>query len=522
MTFPVQLKFDREAREELLKGMEVVYKAVSKTLSPKGRNVAINQPGLPPQVIHDGVNTAKKINLEEHFTDMGAQMLKEASLQTGKEAGDGTTTSTIIAYNIAKKGNELVTAGYNAMLLRQEIEEASKMVVDQIKDLSKPVKTKKEKEQIATISAANKEMGNLIAEVVDKVGKDGIITIEESRGVDTYVEYKQGFEFDRGYISRYFVTKGDEAIIENPYILTTDISINNEHQIVPFLEMLLKKGIKNLVIIGNVQEEALSTLVINKLKGNLNVVVVNPPGYGESQLSELEDIAILTAGKVISKDSGRTLDSVVLEELGRASKFIATNETSKIIDGLVNGDGVYTRIKEIKESLENTQIPYQINLKKQRLARLSGTVAIIYVGAQSDPELSDRKERIDDALNATKSAMEEGIVAGGELTLLYISRSLDWPKTNGATILKEAIKTPFETLIENSGYNYAEVWGRLNPLTYPQGIEVMSGEKVDLIKKGIIDPAKVVRIALEKAVSVAVMAITTEVLISEPYKKEDD
>jgi chaperonin GroEL len=520
--FAVQLKFDREAREKLLEGMEVVYKAVSKTLSPKGRNVAINQPGVPPRVIHDGVGVAKTINLEGHFEDMGAQLLKEASLQTGKEAGDGTTTSTIIAYNIAKKGNEMVTAGYNPMLLKDELNETSKFVIEKLKELSKPIKTKEEMTQVAVISAGDKEMGTLVADVVSEVGKDGLVTIEESRGVDTYVEYKKGFEFDRGFSSKYFVTKEDEAIIEEPYILITDIKINNSEQIVPFLENLLKKGVKNLVIIGDVQEEALSTLVLNKLKGNLNVVAVQVPGYGENQLSELEDIAILTGGVVISKDTGREIKSVVPEELGRATKFVATIENSKIIGGKGNEKLIKTRIKEIEDSIKITKAPYNINLKKSRLSRLSGTVAIIYVGAHSDPELSDRKERIDDALNATKSAVEEGIVAGGEITLLCISQDLEWPKTSGGNILKEAIKSPFEKLVENAGYNYAEVWGKLSPLEYPYGIDVSDGNKKNMIRAGVIDPTKVVRIALEKAVSVAGMCLTTEVLISEPYKEDEN
>jgi chaperonin GroEL len=521
MTIQVKVLFDRDAREKLLEGMEVVYKAVSKTLSPKGRNVAINRSGLPPQIIHDGVNTAKQINLDEHFADMGAQLLKEASLQTGKEAGDGTTTSTILAYNIAKKSNELITAGYNAMMLKDELEEASKYVVSKLQELSLPIKTKAEMVQVATVSAGNKDMGVLVADVIDKVGKDGLFSVEESNSINTYVEYKSGFEFDRGYLSRQFATKGEEAVIDDPYILITDIPLNNEHQIVPFLENLLSKNIKNLVIIGDVQEEALATLVVNKLKGNLRTVVVAPPGYGENRINELEDIAILTGGSVILKDTGRELKSVVVEELGRASKFVATQEMSKIIDGRGNEQLVKARIDEIKTLVEITKTQYQKNLAKQRLARLSGTIAIIYVGAQSDPELMDKKERIDDALNATKSAVDEGIVAGGEITLLYISQLLDWTTDNGANILKEAIKEPFKKLIENAGYDYAEVWGKLSPLEYPTGIDVMDGKKKNLIKAGILDPVKVVRTALEKAVSVAMMAVTTECLISEPYKEAD-
>jgi len=518
--FPVNLKFKNEAREGLLKGINIVADAVSTTLGPKGRNVAINLPGLPPTVIHDGVGVAKKIDLTNEWEDMGAQLVKEAALQTSKKAGDGTTTSTILARAIATEGFENIVAGANPMTLKAEIEEAYQIVSKYIKELSVDISTLEKKEQVATISAASPEIGKMIAEVVHKVGEHGLINIEESKSFDTYVEYKQGLEFDRGYASYYFVTDQakNEAVIENPYILITDIKINRGYQIVPFLEMLNKKGIRDLVIIGEVLEDALATLVLNRVKAGLRVVSVQPPAYGDRQIHELEDMAILTGATLIPDDSGRELKSVVVEELGRADKFVADVDKSKIIGGRGEKTAVEGRIAELEKAIKNANTPYDAEIKTQRLAKLAGTAAVIFVGAVSDPELSDKKERVDDAVNATKAAVEEGIVAGGEITLLHIS-SLDiFPNTLGAKILREALKAPFKKLMENSGYDYAEVWGKVK---YPVGIDVMDGKQKDLIKSGVIDPTKVCRLALENAVSVATMAMTTDVLISEPYEKED-
>ena len=522
MSRPATLKFNAQARRKLLKGMNVVAEAVGTTLGPKGRNVAINQPGLVPRVIHDGVGVAKRIDLEDEFEDMGAQLLKEASLQTSKKAGDGTTTSTILAGAIVNKGFENITAGSNAMTLKQEIEDASRKLVEELRKLSKPITTLEEKKHVARISAANEKIGDMVAEAVNKVGPEGIVTIEESKSIDTYVDYKQGFEFDRGFYSQYFVTNGDkdEAVIEDPHILITDIKINRSHQIVPFLENLFKNNIKNLVIIGEVQEEALATLVVNKLRGAINVVAVQAPAFGDRRIHELEDIATLTGGKVIAAESGREIKSVVKEELGRASKFICDIDKSQIIGAMGDKGAIEFRINQLKESVKNANTPYDGDIKRQRLAKMAGTAAIIYVGAQSDPELSDKKERVDDAVNATKAAVEEGIVAGGEITLLYLSLATWWIETAGSRILREAIKAPFKKLIENAGFDYAEVWGKLSPLEYPFGIDVMDGKKKNLIKSGIIDPVKVTRLALENAVSVSTMALTTQVLISEKYLKD--
>lgn|SRR3990167_4171757 len=518
--FPVNLKFKRDAREGLLKGINIVADAVSTTLGPKGRNVAINLPGLPPNVIHDGVGVAKRIDLLDEWEDMGAQLVKEAALQTSKKAGDGTTTSTILAQAIIREGFENIVAGANPMTLKSEIEDAYQLILKEIKKLSKDISTLEEKEQVATISSASPEIGKMIAEVVHKIGEHGLITIEESKSFDTYVEYKQGLEFDRGYSSYYFVTNQErnESVIENPYILITDIKINRGYQIVPFLENLNKKGVRDLVIIGEVLEEALATLILNRVKAGLRCVSVQPPAYGDRQIHELEDMAILTGGQLIPEDSGRELKSVLVEEMGRADKFVADVDKSKIIGGMGDKAAVKGRIKDLEKSIKNANTPYDAEIKKQRLANLAGTAAVIYVGAVSDPELSDKKERVDDAVNATKAAVEEGIVAGGEITLLHVAQT-KLPDTLGAKILKEALKAPFKKLVENAGLDYAEVWSKVN---YPNGIDVMDGKEKNLIESGIIDPTKVCRLALENAVSVACMCLTTDVLISEPYPKEGE
>jgi len=511
---PVKILFGKKAQKKLIKGVNILADAVSSTLGPTARNVAINVPGHPPRVIHDGVNTAKEINLEDEFEDMGAQLVKEAALKTSVKAGDGTTTSTILAREIINLGFEQINDGKNPMILKKEIEEASLLLVAELKKLSTKIKGK-QIEEVATISSADKQIGKMVAEAIEKVGFDGIVNIEEGKGVDTYIEYKQGLEFDRGLYSPYFITNQEkqEAVIENPYILLTDIKINHNHQIVPFLENLLKRQIKDLVIIGEVQEEALATLVVNKLRGALNVIAVQAPAFGDRRIHELEDISTLIGGTVISQDSGRELKSVVIEELGRADKVVADSEKIKIIGGRGDPKG---RIDKLTKAVENAETDYMRNELKARLTNLSGKAATIYVGATSDPEMSDRKERVDDAVSATRAAVEEGIVAGGEIALLTLSKGKWWPNTIGSSLLREAIQEPYIKLLENAGL---EIEFKVD---YPFGTNVMDGGYKDLIKHGIIDPAKVVRLALENAVSVGVMALTTDSLISEVYRKEGD
>jgi len=521
--FPVEIIFDKKAREKLIKGMNIVADAVGATLGPKGRNVAINKAYGAPDIIHDGVSVAKRIDLLDHFQDMGAQLLKEAAIQTNNEAGDGTTTATILAQAIVNKGFENIQAGANPMTLKQELEEARDLVIKELKKLSREIKEDEEVEMVATISSASTEIGKIVAEAIKKTGKDGIITIEEGKGVKTEIEYKEGLEFDRGYSSSYFVTDGEraESVIEDPYILLTDIKINTQNQLVPFLEMLSKNGIKNIVIIGEVLEEAQAVMVINKIRGAFNSLAVQAPAFGERQTDELEDIAAFTGGKVISQASGRQLDSVVIEELGRADKIISDRDKTKILGGKGDKGTLAKRIKDLEEQIKIANTEYDEGIKRDRLAKLTNKAATIKVGAVTDVELSDKKERTIDAKNAAKSSIEEGIVAGGQVTLMTISQMNFWPNTPGAKILREAIKKPFRILMENAGYDYAEALGKITPIKYPMAIDVMDGEVKNMIEAGIMDPTKVERSAIEKAVSVATMALTTSVAISEPYQNKE-
>lgn len=515
MKFKSKVIFGTEARNKLLAGVNIVADAVSSTLGPKGRNVALNEMNMAPFIVHDGVTVAKRIDLFDEFEDMGAQLLKEAAIKTNEVAGDGTTTATIIARAIVERGLEQIAAGANPMTLKQDIDESLKVILEELKKLTKEITTYEETKQVATISSANPILGELVAQALKKVGKDGVITVEESRGFDTEIEYKQGMEIDRGYLSPYFVTNQNrvEAILENPYILITDIPINHNFELVPFLERFLKAGNKDLVIIGEVVEEALSTLVVNRLKGHLNVCAIQAPAFGGRRVDELNDIATLTGGVAILRDSGRQIKDVEIEELGRAGKFTADRDKSVIQEGGGDKKMLEGKIAELKEQLDVANAPHDAEIKKERIANLSGTIAVIKVGAATEIELRDKKERVIDAVNATKAAVEEGIVAGGETALLRMA-SLD------KGILFEAIKEPFKKLVENAGLDYAEVLGKLGK--YPSGIDVSDGEVKDMIKSGIIDPFKVVRSALENAVSVATMILTTNCLISEPYEKEKE
>lgn len=519
--FPSQLKFDSDARRKMLEGMNIVAEAVASTLGPQGRNVAINQPSGPPHVVHDGVTVAKRVELFDHFKDMGANLLKEAAIKTNEVAGDGTTTATILGRALVTRGIESIEAGTNPMTIKREMEAALVLLLKELKKMSKKIANEEEKEQIATISAADPVIGKLVAEAIKKTGDEGIIRVEEGEVVETMVEYKSGMEIDRGYLSPYFITDQGrvEAIIENADILITDIKMNREYELLPFLQKYLKAKRNNLVIIGEVLEQAMATLVVNHLKGSLRVVAIQPPAFGGRQIDELEDIAVLTGGTAIMKDSGRKLDSVELSELGSAGKVVSDRDKTIIFDGGGDKNAVEARVEELRAQVGVANTDYDKEVKKQRIANLGGSVAIIHVGGTTEIELRERKERVIDAVNATQAAIDEGVVAGGEITLLTLSQQDWWPETVGAGILREAIKKPFQRIIENAGYDYAEVWGKISPLKYPYGIDVIDGKKKDLIKAGIIDPVKVVRSALENAVSVATMAFTTNVLISEPYEQ---
>lgn len=516
-----ELLFDEQAREKLLKGIEIVAKAVGSTLGPKGRNVAVDQypdMDITPAVLHDGVSVARSINLVDRFEDMGARLVKDAALKTNEIAGDGTTTSTILAHAIVKEALKVVAAGENPMTIKQEIEDSLKSVLTELNRLKKDVKKDEEVRQVAEISSASQEIGRLVSEALGKIGLDGSVTVEEGKSMDTYVEYKDGMEIERGYLSPYFVTnqERDEAILLNPAILLTDKKLNYAHDLMPFLESFVKTGRKDLLVVGGeIIEEALGVLVVNKLRGTLNVVAIQAPNFGDRRIDELWDLATITGGIPLLEDEGRKLDAVGLEQLGLADKVIISREKTIFIGGGGKKEATSKRVSELKEQLKSKTItPYDRDIKEARLARLAGKVGVIHVGAATEVEMKEKKERVIDAVSASKAAMEEGIVAGGEVALLYASTS---PFVKflgvGGVILKEALKQPFKVLLSNSGYDYAEVLQKMSGKEYPFGVDVMDGAVKDLIKSGIIDPVKVTRSALENAVSVGVMAITTNCLI---------
>lgn len=513
MNKPVkELKFDTEARQKLLVGLNKVANAVGSTLGPKGRNVAIWEPYGAPRVLHDGVSVANSIDLEDKFEDSGAQLIKEAARKTNDKAGDGTTVTTVLTQAIVNEALQNIQAGANPMTLKEGIEDSLKVALKELEKLTKKIETDEEIEQIATISAASPEIGKMVAEAVKKVGSEGIITVEEGKGMETTVEYKQGMEIDRGYLSPYFVTNQEtvECVIEDPYILLTDKKINYARDLLPFVEKFVQES-KNLVIFcGECVEEGMALLVVNKLRGAINVVAVQAPAYGDRRVDELQDIALLTGGAAILEDSGRGLDSVEITELGRAEKVIVDRDKTVIINGKGDATG---RIAELREQLKLANTEFDKQIKGQRLAKLAGSVAVINVGAATEVELRERKERVIDAVNATKAAVSDGIVAGGEITLLNLARNSDG-------ILERAMREPFMKLMTNAGFKLMDVSANMAGKPYPYGIDVMDGEVKDLIAAGIIDPVKVTRSALENAVSVAGMIMSTDTVIA-PVEKEE-
>ncbi|MCL4415394.1 MAG: chaperonin GroEL [Actinobacteria bacterium] len=532
--------YNQDAREALLKGVDQLADAVATTLGPKGRNVALDKKWGAPSIIHDGVTVAKEIELPDPFQNMGAQLVKEAASKTADVAGDGTTTSTVLARAIVKEGIKMITAGANPMIMRRGLEKASEFVVEELKKMRKDLKST-DWANVATISAGDSELGNLIAEALKKVGKDGIITVEEGRGLSTEIEYKEGMEFDKGYASAYFVTNPDkmDAEIEDPYILITDKKISALNELLPFLENLLKVS-KNLVIIADeIEGEALATLVVNKLRGTFNAVAIKAPGFGDRRKEMLEDIAILTGGTVISEDTGRKFDSVTLEDCGRADKVWADKENTRIIGGKGNPKALSARIAQLKAGIEKSTSDFDKEKLQERLAKLAGGVAVINVGAATEVELKDKKERVNDAVAATKAALEEGIVPGGGVALMDISqkmtvKNLEIAKAShdeiiGFQIAKNSLEAPFAKLIQNAGLESGQLIAKARESSaHGQGFNVLkidsvnSAVPVDMVKEGIIDPAKVVRTAVQNAISVATMILTTEALIADiPEEKKE-
>jgi chaperonin GroEL len=529
-----QLVFSEEARRALKTGIDIVVKSVATTLGPKGRNVALDRKFGSPTITHDGVTVAKEIELEDPFENMGAQLLKEAATKTNDIAGDGTTTSTVLAHAIVTEGLKNLAAGANPMLLKRGIESASKAVSDAIKDQAIDITTKEEIANVATISAQDREIGELIAEVMDKVGKDGVITVEESRGLEFETEYVEGMQFDRGYISPYFVTDAEnmEASIEEAYVLVHDKKISAASDIVPLLEKLVQVGKRELIIIAeDIDGEALATLVLNKLRGMLNVLAVKAPGFGDRRKAMLQDIAILTGATVISEETGRKLETVTIEDLGQAEKVVSTKDDTTIVGGKGDSSAIKGRIEQIRVEIENTTSDYDREKLQERLAKLSGGVAIIRVGAATETELKEKKHRVEDALSATRAAVEEGIVPGGGVALINAMKAVEGLTMEsadaqiGVNIVRNSLEIPMRKIAENAGKDGSVVVENVRQKQAKEknkqvGYDVLTEEYGDMVEGGVIDPAKVTRGALENAASIAAMILTTEALITDIPEEE--
>lgn len=524
-----QLVFGEEARRYLKSGVDAVANAVATTLGPKGRNVALDRKYGSPTITHDGVTVAKEIELEDPYENMGAQLLKEAATKTNDIAGDGTTTSTVLAHAIVTEGLKNLAAGANPMLLKRGIETATKLVSEDIHKQSIPITTKEEIGAVATVSAQDTQIGDLIADVMDKVGKDGVITVEESKGLEFETEYVDGMQFDRGYISPYFVTDPEHmmASIEDPYILIYDKKISAATDIVPLLEKMVQIGKRELLIIAeDIDGEALATLVLNKIRGMLNVVAVKAPGFGDRRKAMLQDIAILTKATVISEETGRKLETATIEDLGRAEKVTVDKDNTTIVDGKGDAGAIKGRIEQIRAEIENTTSDYDREKLQERLAKLSGGVAIIRVGAATETELKEKKHRVEDALSATRAAVEEGIVPGGGVALVNAIASLEALKMEqddeqiGVNIVRHALTVPMRRIIENAGQDGSVVIANVRQKQEQEGnkhlgYNVLSEAYGDMVKLGVTDPAKVTRGALENAASIAAMILTTEALITD-------
>ena len=529
-----QLVFGEEARRKLRAGIDIVAEAVATTLGPKGRNVAIDRKFGSPTITHDGVTVAKEIELEDPFENMGAQLLKEAATKTNDIAGDGTTTSTVLAHAMVKEGLKTLAAGANPMLLKRGIEAASKTVADNIKEQAITISTKEEIANVATISAQDRQIGDLIASVMDKVGKDGVITVEESKGLEFEQEYVEGMQFDRGYISAYFITDSEhmEAVIKDPYILIYDKKISAAQDMLPLLEKLVQVGKRDLVIIAeDIDGEALATLVLNRLRGTLNVIAVKAPGFGDRRKAMLQDIAILTGAEMISEETGRKLETVTPKELGHAEKVVADKDNTTIVGGKGDIKAIKGRVEQIRVEIENTTSDYDKEKLQERLAKLQGGVAIIRVGAATETEMKEKKHRVEDALSATRAAVEEGIVAGGGVALINAMATLDGLKVEGddaqtgVNIVRKALEVPMRRISENAGFDGSVVVENVRQAQTKEknkkfGFDVLQEKYVDMVKSGVIDPAKVTRGALENATSIAAMILTTEALITDLPEKE--
>ncbi|NMB12584.1 MAG: chaperonin GroEL [Firmicutes bacterium] len=522
------LLYSEQARRKLEKGVNTLADAVKITLGPKGRNVVLEKKYGSPTITNDGVTIAREIELEDPFENMGAQLVKEVATKTNDVAGDGTTTATVLAQAMIREGLKNVAAGANPMELRRGIDKAVDAAVDYIKGMAKPVETRSAIAQVAAISADDLEIGELIAESMEKVGKDGVITVEESQTFGTDLEVVEGMQFDRGYISPYMVTDAErmEAVLEDPYILITDRKIGSIQDLLPVLEKMIQVGRPLLIIAEDVEGEALATLVVNKLRGTLNVAAVKAPGFGDRRKAMLDDIAVVTGGQVISEELGLKLENTTVDQLGSARQVIIAKEETTIVDGKGSQDAIKSRINQIRVQIDETDSDYDREKLQERLAKLAGGVAVIKVGAATETELKEVKHRIEDALSATRAAVEEGIVAGGGVTLLNAVNSLDnlglsGDARTGADIVRRALAEPLRLIAGNAGLEGAVVVEKTKTLKSGVGLNAVTGEYVDMLEAGIVDPAKVTRSALQNAASIAGMLLTTETLIADAPETEE-
>ena len=522
-----QIRFDEDARAALLKGIDKLADTVKVTLGPKGRNVVLEKKFGTPTITNDGVTIAREIELEDPYENAGAQLIKEVATKTQDDAGDGTTTATLLAQAIIHEGMKNVVAGSNPIILKKGIQKAVDAVVEEIKNFSRPVETKEAIAQVASISAADEEIGQLIAEAMEKVGKDGVITVEESQTMGTTLEVVEGMEFDRGYISPYMVTDTEkmEAVLDEPYILITDKKISTVQDLLPVLEKIVQQGKKLLIIAEDVEGEALATLVVNKLRGTLTCVAVKAPGFGDRRKEMLEDIAILTGGRVISEDLGMELKNVDISMLGRARQVKVDKENTTIVEGAGNTEEIKKRINAIKAQIEETTSDFDREKLQERLAKLAGGVAVIQVGAATETELKERKLRIEDALSATRAAVEEGIVSGGGTAFIDAISALDKVEAEGdeaigVNIIRRALEEPVRQIAANAGYEGSIIVEKVKSSPKGVGFDALHSEYVNMIEKGIVDPAKVTRSTLQNAASIAAMVITTEAVVTEVPEKE--
>ncbi|MFJ6413912.1 chaperonin GroEL [Terribacillus saccharophilus] len=516
------IKFSEDARRSMLRGVDTLADAVKVTLGPKGRNVVLDKKFGSPLITNDGVTIAKEIELEDAFENMGAQLVSEVASKTNEIAGDGTTTATVLAQAMIREGLKNVASGANPVGVRRGIEKAVDVAVKQLKEISKPIEGKESIAQVAAISAADEEVGKLIAEAMERVGNDGVITIEESRGFNTELEVVEGMQFDRGYASPYMVSDQDkmEAVLEDPYILITDKKISSIQEVLPVLEQVVQQGKPLLMIAEDVEGEALATLVVNKLRGTFNAVAVKAPGFGDRRKAMLEDIATLTGGEVITEDLGLDLKNTQITQLGRASKVVVTKENTTIVEGNGNPENISSRVAQIRAQVEETTSEFDKEKLQERLAKLSGGVAVIKVGAATETELKERKLRIEDALNSTRAAVEEGIVAGGGTALVNIYNNvagleLTGDEETGAKIVLRAIEEPVRQIAHNAGLEGSVIIERLKKEDVGIGFNAATGEWVNMLETGIVDPTKVTRSALQNAASVAAMFLTTEAVVAD-------